>query len=1606
MGELEDVKQRVLEWRRQFFREHGRNPTSPADLSPIQGDLNLLKSLKHKPLVDLARPFQQPPRPKPAQVKVAFVSDPLPRAPARVPSIQPVACREPVAEPPSFVPDPLQQLVRPLSGKRGSIFDKPKTAALPAAGSRELDDAVSARSSDEERPVGAASNEWEWSDDQSEGGSEKKSRQGPRELVTEGGFVSERTGLGTDRWGNENFVRLDLRGKRWRRKRQRGVVTARRHAFDRKWARTGNEERRGPAGHVEVMGDPASKDYDVVEACIDALHHREEAAHDEPALSLVPEASGGEPRLVERELLAAPRQETVLSSSAGASAKGPVVGAMMGHRLLVPVSAEDAEAIARYSTPTADKPLVPKRSTRRASASLARVKRIVPSAPRVAWRPPATGPRGYPLCPMHGVEAALRTVKKSGRNRGRKFYCCPLPAGEQCNYFCWKEDHCVSAVKEFLTEAKRVGNGDPAAAAGLRLSAGRLRWSTKTVGQLLQVVRERGIDRRRTSSSRHLAEEKEDVEAVEDEEEDVSEDDDVSEVDEEGVASSLICESDLVSVDEEEVGESPIHVGGVPGSVIPAPPKTQPGQKPKPSVVPYPPGEMPVPPSSLSSLRKIQLVELLAADDAWRASKEFVRLKEHQRGVPREPAVQQSSVRHDDDNDSDEEDNRELARMADDRSPALQVLQDDVGLASFREGQEWAINRVLDGKSTLLVAATGSGKSLTFQIPALMFARGVPVTSSAPPPVGNPRWFQEGRLCKGITIVISPLIALMEDQMTRLPPPLIGVALAGRQPAHSLAEALTSLRTGCCHVLFMSPERLFSPSFRKLARDPSVFPPVALAVIDEAHCVTEWGHNFRPAYLRLRQTLTDLVKPRCFLALTATATPSTVRGIQSVLQIPDEGVRVGSWERLNLRLSASKEQGDQRPRALVQLLTDEASPLSKAKAKSVIVYTQTQREAEAVADGLASRGVSAAAYHAGMGPTQRSRVQQRFLGGSLRVVVATVAFGLGIDKADVRGVVHWGAPRSPEDYLQQVGRAGRDGGPAHCHAFLSPAELPRIRALSAGEGMTSKQAACLAMALGGASSRLERALEHARDAVMEHKGKGSLWSSGRGRSHPGDPFELRRGLCTTPPRPPEGASSWLESEQCVPIAVDLWWCKDALGLAPEVVETALSYLEAAGLAQVLEPLYATIDVTLVRRTAHEACDLSPAIGASVCLAREVEGSDEVVTSPQSVTWQNSRGLWVVRVDVCWAAALMMCTPREVLSQLLSLRDAGEARLDFSGWSQAVRLIGRRSLLRVGTVQEGATCQDVVRMAVRVVSDKARSLRAGSAARVESAWAMLFRVGSDSWRDAMRVRAAKRQRESPVRDPLKLVAPTDEEVELFSLDEDRPKRPKLAAPPPPAEECPSSPDSVLSERGESSSLRGLLASYFAAGPTSVAASLSEELKLALRAIPPSALHKDTFHDTVNRLSDLVREGKSKSRVLVQLCDIVPSLEDDMRSRITAPAGPLETCLRITIGEQATFTPARLLALGLGDMLATGSESRWSVTLEALASAQCTPQAASRILTGVSSVSFPPTTWRLERAWEAGAAFRTEQLEQLCLASGWGVRRADPFGGLSDAIDSIE
>lgn len=331
------------------------------------------------------------------------------------------------------------------------------------------------------------------------------------------------------------------------------------------------------------------------------------------------------------------------------------------------------------------------------------------------------------------------------------------------------------------------------------------------------------------------------------------------------------------------------------------------------------------------------------------------------------------------------------------------ILHRMFGFAEFRGVQGQVVDRVLADKRTLAVMPTGAGKSLCYQLPSLML--------------------------HGTVIVISPLIALMHDQMRAAK--AIGIRAATLTSVDdNRAETIQKFRDGELDLLYAAPERASGAEFRRLLSEGCP----ALFAIDEAHCVSEWGHDFRPDYRLLRPMMDEFPDvPR--LALTATADTHTREDILTQLGIPHEGMIVSGFDRPNIRYMISPRDG----------MTSQITDLIKATPGAGIVYVHSRNGVDKMAEKLVSTGRPVRAYHAGLDPDIRRRNQAEFVASEDMVMVATVAFGMGIDKPDVRFVAHAGLPKSIEAYYQETGRAGRDGDPAIAHLFWGAEDFAKAR---------------------------------------------------------------------------------------------------------------------------------------------------------------------------------------------------------------------------------------------------------------------------------------------------------------------------------------------------------------------------------------------------------------------------------------------------------------------------------------------------------------------------------------------------------------------------------
>ena len=416
---------------------------------------------------------------------------------------------------------------------------------------------------------------------------------------------------------------------------------------------------------------------------------------------------------------------------------------------------------------------------------------------------------------------------------------------------------------------------------------------------------------------------------------------------------------------------------------------------------------------------------------------------------------------------------------------ARRILHDHFGFSSFRDGQERLVGAALAGRDALGVLPTGGGKSLCYQVPALALP--------------------------GLTLVLSPLISLMEDQTQRarrasIPAAFITSALSHQERRAVLHDAIS----GGIKLLFVAPERLETPGFM----DALGTAGVSLVAVDEAHCISEWGHDFRPSYRRLGVLRCKLAAP--VMALTATATPRVRLDITKVLSLKRPLQVVGSFDRPNLGWYVERADGH-------SAKMDAIRRLVRAEPGAALIYAGTRRVVETIRSDLARLGTPTAAYHAGLEPEARSRVQERFLTGKTRKVVATNAFGMGVDKSDVRLVLHYQMPGTLESYYQEAGRAGRDGDPARCvalwgeddqrlHATFLDRSRPPVRMMkrvvkalrvalgAGGRGLVeasrlSRRSGCTEEELGTLLLALERL-----GAVRAYDGPGQVVSDVGGRA--------------------------------------------------------------------------------------------------------------------------------------------------------------------------------------------------------------------------------------------------------------------------------------------------------------------------------------------------------------------------------------------------------------------------------------------------------------------------------------------------------------------------
>ena len=347
------------------------------------------------------------------------------------------------------------------------------------------------------------------------------------------------------------------------------------------------------------------------------------------------------------------------------------------------------------------------------------------------------------------------------------------------------------------------------------------------------------------------------------------------------------------------------------------------------------------------------------------------------------------------------------------------VLRTHFGHTGFRPGQVQVMEQILSGLSSAAVFPTGSGKSLCYQLPAL--------------------------LLPGLTLVVSPLLALMKDQIDALLAKDINAArLDSTLTNDDYQQTMRDVRNGRIKILYVAPERFMNERFRAAMARINI----SLFAVDEAHCISEWGHNFRPDYLKL-PLFAKALGANVVLALTATATPQVLLDIQKSFAIKPECAVVTGFYRSNLTLLSQPLESREKDSVLLAHLR--AHPIG-----STIVYVTQQKTAETVTKMLQAQSIEAKFYHAGMPPEERTATQNWFLASNTGVVVATIAFGMGIDKANIRYVYHYNLPKSLENYSQEIGRAGRDGQPATCKVFACPDDLNALENFVYGDKASPK----------------------------------------------------------------------------------------------------------------------------------------------------------------------------------------------------------------------------------------------------------------------------------------------------------------------------------------------------------------------------------------------------------------------------------------------------------------------------------------------------------------------------------------------------------------------
>ena len=371
---------------------------------------------------------------------------------------------------------------------------------------------------------------------------------------------------------------------------------------------------------------------------------------------------------------------------------------------------------------------------------------------------------------------------------------------------------------------------------------------------------------------------------------------------------------------------------------------------------------------------------------------------------------------------------------------AQEVLKDVFGYEQFRPLQEAIINHILNRHDALIVLPTGGGKSLCYQLPALIF--------------------------DGLTVVVSPLISLMQDQVMQLQQRDVRAAFLNSTLSHSeYVATMQRVKRGEIKLLYVAPETLLRPEILLMLDESQV----ACLAIDEAHCISHWGHDFRPEYRQLVSVRERFRNAVC-VALTATATPRVQQDIKQLLKIQAENEFIASFDRENLFIGIELKEA---------VLQQTLAFLNAHRDESGIIYCQTKKQVESLFRNLVERGISALPYHADLDSKTRKQNQEAFLSGDVRVIVATIAFGMGIDKEDVRFILHTGLPKEPESYYQEIGRAGRDGHRADCLLLFNHGDVDTIKYFI-DQGAPSERE--------GRLERLQTLVDWATSAACRRKG--------------------------------------------------------------------------------------------------------------------------------------------------------------------------------------------------------------------------------------------------------------------------------------------------------------------------------------------------------------------------------------------------------------------------------------------------------------------------------------------------------------------------------------